>query len=87
MQDHTPMLVVEVTDDINNPQWSDEVSSQTRLSLREAELYVLHVELEKTLNECAEMMDVQYGTIASTWERVKNKIREAQETAKLEIPS
>jgi len=81
------MLVVEVTDDINNLQWADEVSSQTRLSLREAELYILHVELEKSLNECAEKMGVKYGTIASTWDRIKNKIREAQETSKLEVPS
>lgn len=76
-----------MTDDINNLQWADKVSSQTRLSLREAELYVLHVELEESLNQCAEKMDVSYGTISSTWSRIKNKIREAQETAKLEIPA
>lgn len=76
-----------MSEDINNPQWAGEVSSQTRLSLREAELYVLHVELEESLNQCAEKMDVTYGTVSSTWSRIKNKIREAQETAKLEIPS
>jgi DNA-directed RNA polymerase specialized sigma24 family protein len=86
MQNHMAMLVVEMTDDINKPQRADEVSSQTRLSIREAELYILHVELERSLNETAEMMDVQYGTVASTWSRVKDKIREADRTSELQIP-
>lgn len=85
--------MVRITDELNNPQWAGEVSSQTRLSIREAELYILHVELDKTLDECAEKMSVDPGTAYSTWNRVKEKIkgaekeiRKAEETAKLEIP-
>lgn len=72
--------------EINNIGWAGEISGDTRLSIREAELYVLHVEQDHSLNECAKKMDVEEGTIYSTWDRVKKKIKEARKTAMLEIP-
>jgi len=72
--------------EINNVGWAGELAGETRLSLREAELYVLHVEQDQSLSECAPEMDVEEGTIYSTWARVKRKIREARKTAMLEIP-
>jgi len=75
-----------MSEQINNIGWAGEIAGETRLTLREAELYVLHVEQDHSLSECAEKMSVEVGTIYSTWDRVKRKIKEARQTAKLNIP-
>jgi len=71
---------------VNNPRPEEaiELASDTSLSSREAELYVLHVEEGLSLSEAAEEMGTEKEN--GRWSRVKEKIREARKTAELEIP-
>lgn len=64
-----------------------ELADETQLTEREAELYILHADCEETISHAAHMMDIERGTAASMWDRVKTKIREARndKTAELEI--
>lgn len=62
------------------------LAEDTKLSIRQAELYFLHVDQGKSLNDCADEMQVEFGTVSSSWDRIKNKIRLARETSRLKIP-
>lgn len=61
-----------------------ELSERTTLSSREAELYLLKTDEGLSLSEAAEKMGTEKEN--GRWSRVKDKIREAERTAELEIP-
>lgn len=66
-----------------------ELADETQLTEREAELYILHADCDETISHAAHMMDIERGTAASMWDRIKTKIREARDdkTAELNIPT
>lgn len=62
------------------------ISEMTRLSDREAELYVLHAGQGKSLSQAAEEMGTAKNTEKGRWSRIKEKIWKAEETAELTFP-
>jgi DNA-directed RNA polymerase specialized sigma24 family protein len=77
--------------DNNSPDYlarAEEIAGETRLSLRQAELYTLHVEEDHSIREAADRMGIAPGNASEKWHTVKQKIREAQEdrTGELQLP-
>jgi len=66
---------------------AEEIAEETRLSLRQAELYVLHVEEEMSIRDAADRMEISDGNASEKWDAVKRKIRDAREdrTGELEF--
>jgi len=71
--------------EVNHEETAENLSRMTRLSFREAEIYVL-TEIEGfTLKDAAEELDVGYGRISNARSRIREKIREADKTSELSI--
>jgi len=62
-----------------------QLEKETKLSEREAELYVLTEELGYTVQEAADEMDIKYGNASKKRSRIRDKIERAEKTAELEI--
>lgn len=96
IREHRPELNGEVTEkaEVDLPSYLNTaedfgekveiIENMTRLSKREAELYLFHVQEGLTLSEAAEEMGTKNEK--NRWARVKEKIWKAEETAELEIP-
>ena len=63
----------------------EELVENTLLSEREAELYILNKERGHTLKDASEKMDVSYGTAKKMMSRIREKLKDAENTAKLDI--
>ena len=64
---------------------AENLVQKTRLSFREAEVYALTQIGGLTHREAAEEMNISRGNIAGKKGSIKNKIQEAQRTAKLDL--
>ena len=82
--------VKSVSDAETSPDYlarAEEIAAETRLSLRQAELYVLHIEHGESIRDSADRMEISHGNASEKWHTVKQKIRNAREdnTADLQI--
>lgn len=64
---------------------ADRLAEETRLSEREAELYVLKQHEDYTIRAAAKRMEISPGNAFSKWDTIKQKIEEAQRTAELDF--
>lgn len=64
---------------------ADRLAEKTRLSEREAELYVLKQEEGHTIRKAAKKMEIAPGNAFNKWSTIKKKIKEAQRTAELDF--
>ena len=63
----------------------EELTENTLLAEREAEAYILTEELDYTIQEAADEMDVGFGRVSGARNRIKEKIMKSEKTAELSI--
>lgn len=61
------------------------IQEKTNLSKREAEIYCLTENLGYTIEDAAKKMNISYGNASKKRGRIKEKIKLAEKTAKLQF--
>jgi len=71
--------------EVNHEEIAENLVKETRLAWREAEVYALTVIGGCTVQEAADEMGIGYGTASNKRGRIREKIREAEKTAELDV--
>ena len=71
--------------EVSHEEIAGNLTRETRLSYREAELYALTEIGDLTVQEASDEMEIGYGTASSKRNRIRRKIEQAEKTAKLEL--
>lgn len=71
--------------EVSHEEIAENLTRETRLAYREAEVYALTEIGDLTIQEAADEMGVGFGRVSGARSRIREKIREAEKTVELEI--